>query len=242
VLVAEDNTVNQVLILRMLEKLGHTAAVVASGRKVLSVLEEEPFDVVLMDIQMPEMDGFEATAAIRRSEAETPGRRRVPIIALTAHALKGDRERCLAAGMDDYLFKPVKQEDLSMALTGLPGGPAGRLADPHPPFDLSLALRHASGDRDLLREMLVLFAKDYPVRIQTLREAVQRADPEEMTRAAHALKGTLLVLGAATAASLAERLEALAGEGRVEEAGALVRALEGESERVVRYADENPDR
>ncbi len=206
VLVAEDNPVNQMLLSRMLEKRGHIVVVVADGRKVLTALEEEPFD----------------------------------------------RERCLAAGMDDYLAKPLKPEDLSAVLTAPLGGPRSHLTGPDEPrvsvpaaelpFDLDVALRHTDGDRELLQEMLVLFANDYPARIEALREAVRRADAEGVTRAAHALKGSLMVLGAAAAASLAERLELMGREGRFEGVGAILETVERESEAIVWFASASTGR
>jgi two-component system, sensor histidine kinase and response regulator len=114
VLLAEDNVVNQRLAARLMEKRGHTVVVVSTGREALSALTQEPFDVVLMDVQMPDMDGLEATTAIRRWEQET--RIHVPIIAMTAHTMQGDAERCLAAGMDGYVSKPIKPEDLYAAI------------------------------------------------------------------------------------------------------------------------------
>jgi CheY-like chemotaxis protein/HPt (histidine-containing phosphotransfer) domain-containing protein len=119
VLVAEDNPVNQRVIVRLLEKMGHIPIVAYNGQEAVEAYESRPFDVVLMDVQMPVMDGLTATKAIRESETRHPGRRRLPIMALTAYAMRGDRERCLAAGMDEYLTKPVKPEELSAALARL---------------------------------------------------------------------------------------------------------------------------
>src|SRR5881409_2161266 len=119
VLVAEDNAVNQRVIVRLLEKMGHIPIVAYNGQEAVGAYESRPFDVVLMDVQMPVMDGLTATRMIRESEARHPGRRRLPIMALTAYAMRGDRERCLAAGMDDHLTKPVKPEELSAALNRL---------------------------------------------------------------------------------------------------------------------------
>jgi CheY-like chemotaxis protein len=110
VLLAEDNPVNQLLITRLLEKRGHSVVVAANGREALAALEEESYDLVFMDIQMPDMDGIEATAAIR--EKENNSGKHQPVIALTAHAMKGDQERCLEAGMDDYLSKPIRPQEL----------------------------------------------------------------------------------------------------------------------------------
>jgi CheY-like chemotaxis protein len=117
ILVAEDNLVNQRVATRFLEKKGHTVVLAESGKKALAAWREQPFDLILMDVQMPDMDGFEATAAIR--EQEKSGAKHVPIIAMTAHAMVGDRDRCLAAGMDDYISKPVNANDLFAAIKRL---------------------------------------------------------------------------------------------------------------------------
>ena len=117
ILLAEDNLVNQKVAVRFLEKRGHTVVVAESGRQALDAWRKQPFDLILMDVQMPEMDGFEATALIR--EQEKSGAKHVPIIAMTAHAMVGDRERCLAAGMDDYVSKPINTTDLFAAIERL---------------------------------------------------------------------------------------------------------------------------
>ena len=117
ILLAEDNPINQKLAVRLIEKRGHTLVVASNGREALAALEEQAFDLVLMDVQMPEMDGFEATAAIRDREKTTG--KHIPIIAMTAHAMKGDRERCLAAGMDSYISKPVNVEELFETIRSL---------------------------------------------------------------------------------------------------------------------------
>ena len=129
VLVAEDNLVNQRLATRLLEKRGHRVVLAASGRQALEVLETGPFDLVLMDVQMPEMDGLEATAEIRKRETSTGEDQ--PIIALTAHAMKGDQERCLAAGMDGYLSKPIRPQELDVVLEKYLALPK-RTANPSP--------------------------------------------------------------------------------------------------------------
>jgi len=121
ILLAEDNLVNQRLATRLLEKRGHHVVVAANGREALAALEKDIFDLVLMDMQMPEMDGFEATAAIRQKEKTDGGH--LPIVALTAHAMKGDREKCLAAGMDGYLTKPLRPQELEEVLKPYLAGP-----------------------------------------------------------------------------------------------------------------------
>jgi CheY-like chemotaxis protein len=121
ILLAEDNRVNQVVAVKMLEKMGHTVSVAGNGKDAVSALGESDFDLILMDVQMPEMDGFEATSIIRQSEKSSG--LHVPIVAMTAHAMVGDRERCVGAGMDDYLSKPIRAEELSSILSRFAGFP-----------------------------------------------------------------------------------------------------------------------
>jgi signal transduction histidine kinase/DNA-binding response OmpR family regulator len=232
VLVAEDNVVNQTLVVRFLEKLGHRAVVVGNGREALAALEGGGFDVALMDVQMPEMDGLAATARIREREAsdELP---RMPIVALTAHALKGDRERCLDAGMDDYLTKPVSIAALSATLTRLCGGPFSE-APPEPSPDaetlsLGTALEYVDNDRQLLRELLDLFLSDWPGRFEAVQRAVAGGDAPGLARAAHAVKGPLRALGATGAAIVAEGLEHEARRGELQNSAELLGRFEREA-------------
>jgi two-component system sensor histidine kinase/response regulator len=143
VLLAEDNAVNRALAARLLEKRGHTVVPVENGREALEAVEKQSYDLILMDVQMPEMDGFEATTAIRARESGTG--RRIPIVAMTAHALKGDRERCLAAGMDDYISKPIRAQELLDVILVVVGRQAGNNPD-----------SREIGDAILLRETKVL--------------------------------------------------------------------------------------
>jgi len=234
VLVAEDNRVNQVVIRRLLEQLGHTVVLCDDGRAAIAAIEAERPDLVLMDVQMPDMDGLAATAAIREREAARPGARRLPIMALTAFAMKGDRERCLAAGMDDYLTKPIRRDQLAAVLARLAvEAPSRPEADePGPALDEAAALAYAADDRQLLGELLGIFLADYPGYLQALRDAVAGADPAALVRAAHKLSGTLRVLGAAAATALVGQLEALGREGRLEGAAPLLARFEPELERV----------
>jgi CheY-like chemotaxis protein len=234
VLVAEDNRVNQIVIQRLLERLGHTVVLCADGRAAVAAVAAQRPDLVLMDVQMPEMDGFAATAAIRAREATHPGGRCVPIVALTAFAMKGDRERCLAAGMDDYLTKPIRRDQLVAILARFPGeasGPA-EAEKAGPALDEAAVLAYVGGDRKLLGELLGIFLEDSPGQLQALRDAVVGTDPAALMRAAHTLSGSLRVLRAAGALALVEPLEALGREGRLEGAAALLARLEPELERV----------
>jgi two-component system sensor histidine kinase/response regulator len=240
VLVVEDNAVNQVLIVRLLEKLGHVPVVTNNGQEAVDACETHPFDVVLMDVQMPVMDGLAATATIREGEARHPERRRLPIVALTAYALRGDRERCLAAGMDDYLAKPVKPAELEAALDRffLDDGPVPNPETPASPgawtdIDLAVALDYAGGDRELLGELLTIFAEETPFRMDAIRRAIDRGDAREMMREAHTLKGSLKLFGAVTAAGVAQDLEALGRVGDMTGARDLAATLDRHLERIL---------
>jgi CheY-like chemotaxis protein len=234
VLVAEDNRVNQLVIRRMLERLDHTVVVCENGREAVAAVDADRPDLVLMDIQMPEVDGFAATIAIRARETAQAGSRRLPIVALTAFAMKGDRERCLAAGMDDYLAKPIRRDQLA-AVLGRFSGDAPEWPAPatlNPALDEAAALAHAGDDRALLVELLGIFLEDCPAHLQAIRDAAGGADPAILLSAAHTMSGSVRVLGAAGATALLGRLEALGREGRVEGAVALLALLESEMERV----------
>jgi PAS domain S-box-containing protein len=234
ILLAEDNLVNQRLAVRLLERHGHTVVLAATGKEALAVLAREPFDLVLMDVQMPEMGGLEATAAIRARERGTG--RHVPVIALTAHAMKGDRERCLAAGMDGYLSKPIQPRELLQALDGLAGGqaptasPAAEAGEEV--FDRAQALATTGGDAELLREIVRLFLAECPNWLAQCRDAIARRDAAGLRQAAHTLKGTLAGLGAQAALAEAQRLEAMGCAGDLTGADRSYAALEAALERL----------
>ncbi|MEO5954859.1 MAG: response regulator, partial [Nitrospiraceae bacterium] len=200
ILLAEDNEVNQKLAVKTLEKRGHTVVVVGNGRQVLAALERETVDLVLMDIQMPEMDGFAATAAIREREKATGGH--LPIVALTAHAMKGDRERCLEAGMDAYVSKPLRVEQLleaiarvvpgeAMAIPASEETPTAGGPSPEAVLDLTAALARVEGDRELLGEMIGLFFAQAQTLLPQIRGAGERGDGKALERFAHKLKGSM---------------------------------------------------
>jgi CheY-like chemotaxis protein/HPt (histidine-containing phosphotransfer) domain-containing protein len=231
VLLAEDNPVNQKLAVRLLEKEGHTVAVASTGREALTAVERERFDLILMDVQMPEMDGLEAAAHIRRSEAETG--RHVPILAMTAYAMKGDRERCLAAGMDSYIAKPIQPGELYQAIARLvpPVAPAGPGTPSAPSTGEKVwnqveALERVAGDAALLRELVRLFLDAYPGQVAELRAARARQDGPALWRLAHALKGAIGVFGAEVTRQAALRLETAAQAGQLSEAEQACIALE----------------
>jgi CheY-like chemotaxis protein len=218
ILLAEDNPVNQKLAVSLLEKQGHTVAVASNGREALQRLQIEeksaiPFDLVLMDVQMPGMDGFEATAAIRRQEQATG--KHVPIIAMTACALKGDRERCLEAGMDAYISKPIDAGELVRVMDALlPGAAASPVEMPAAEvLDRAKALGYVGGDARLLGELSRTFSVEYPRWLAEVREGIVRRDPAQLRRAAHSLRGALTTFGADAACDAALRLEVMGGTG-----------------------------
>jgi PAS domain S-box-containing protein len=227
ILLAEDNLVNQRLVVRLLEKQGHAVTVAGNGREALAALGRAPFDLVLMDVQMPEMGGLEATARIRERERATG--RHVPIVGLTAHAMKGDRERCLAAGMDAYLSKPVQGAQLLRAIAEFFPGAAPALPAPPAPavtLDGEALLAHLGGDEDLLREIVGLFLEDAPRLLEETRAAAAAGDADRLERTAHRLKGAVRNFGTTPAAAAAERLEALGHLGDLGGAAALCDELE----------------
>ena len=224
VLVAEDNAINQKVVVAMLEKLGHHPTIANNGKEALSLSSERDFDVLLMDVQMPEMDGLTATQAIR--EREKSGGGHIPIIAMTAHAMKGDRERCLAAGMDGYLSKPVKKEEIEQALSNLFGSDAAAPVPEKPQWDRSTALERLGGDESLLHQILAIFLEEYPKHLAKLRSAIDSNSPEQVERAAHSLKGELSYMGASEVSQLARRLEELGKSRDLGAAGGTLAALE----------------
>jgi PAS domain S-box-containing protein len=240
VLLAEDNAVNRTLATRLLQKHGHTVVVVENGRQALEALERETVDLVLMDVQMPEMDGLEATEAIREKEKKTGDH--LPIIALTAHAMKGDREKCLAAGTDDYLTKPIRTADLFAAVERLTHAKTIATAEAtsavNSPranvFDNDAALRHVEGDRDLLDEIIRIFADQCPRTMFEIQNAIRAADLSVLERAAHSLKGAASNLCADGVTQSAAELEESARSGDSSRSREQFQALEGEVEKLLR--------
>jgi CheY-like chemotaxis protein len=235
VLLVEDNRVNRMLVTHLLEKRGHTAIAVEDGREALATLGRVRVDVVLMDIQMPGMDGFETTAAIRSGEKETGDH--LPIVALTAHAMKGDRERCLEAGMDGYVAKPVQADELFAAIEGLmprggelpPAQDDGAADDAVNPASL---LANVGNDPTLQADLVRMFLEDCPQTLDEIRSALAHADAAGVSRVAHRLKGELGILAARGANEAAFRLEKAGREGDLATAGEAFLVLEREIERL----------
>ncbi len=230
VLLAEDNVVNQRLAASLLERRGHRVTIAANGREAVNACERNGFDVVLMDVQMPEMGGFEATQAIRAHEAVAGTR--VPIIAMTAHAMKGDRERCLAAGMDDYLTKPLDPRQLCTLVEAISAGRPPATDDLLP--DISdRVLARVGGDRELLAEISRLFVDDAPRHLEQIRQAIDDGDRESLRRAAHGLKGAASNFDADGVVSAARTLEEIGRSGDFAEQEAAWRAVSIETGRLI---------
>jgi PAS domain S-box-containing protein len=241
ILVAEDDRTNQRVLLGQLQKLGYQATVVASGVEAVEAFRKEQFDLVLMDCQMPEMDGFEATRRIREL-----GRQDVPVVAVTADAMAGDRERCLRAGMHDYLSKPVEMRQLAEVLAkwlpetaparDLPGGPAAREpveAVPDPSvFDEEALLQRMIGDRRLAGEVVKGFLEDFPLQLHKLRKRLDEADAPGAAAQAHALRGAAAAISAGSLRALAQALERAGLAGKLDDVGELLPRADGEFERL----------
>ncbi|AXC10926.1 multi-sensor hybrid histidine kinase [Acidisarcina polymorpha] len=244
ILLAEDNRVNQAVASGFLEKLGHVAIIAANGREALALLESETFDLVLMDVQMPEMDGIAATKQIRENEAFNEVH--LPIIAMTAHAMKGDRERCLAAGMDDYISKPINSAALEAALLrAAPGAKDTLFRDAAAglqarsssvsarPVDRAYVLEKLGGDEQLCREVIDMFLEEAPVELAELGKALTRGDSQTVEWLAHSFKGKLGYLGGEELSRMAQRLEEAGRNSDLEAATGVFAGFEAELSRLL---------
>jgi CheY-like chemotaxis protein len=240
-LLVEDNPANQKLATYILQDRGHVVEIAGDGQEALCLTEQNRYDVILMDVQMPGMNGLEATAAIRRREE---GSRRVPIIAMTAHAMRGDRDRCLAAGMDGYLSKPVNAQEMIGLVESLAHGVlpvaqrAGATPVPAetapqataPVFNPEEALSRCFNSEDMVREMMQCFLCDIGILLPQMRAALEKRDLEEVGRLGHRMKGTVVYLGAQPAKEAALRVERLctSSDGTPSEAEEAINELEHE--------------
>ena len=254
ILLAEDNAVNQKVALKLLDRLGYKADVVANGEEAIAALEKVDYDLVLMDVQMPEMDGLEATAVIRDPASEVRNHR-IPVVAMTAHAMTGDRERLLASGMDDYVAKPVDPKELLEVMNrqlsddsadsspdttaATTSGKREKSVPPpvsddgkghEPVLDLADLEERFGKDQEFCREIIDLFIHGMPKRLLDLSEAIAQGNEDQTHRHAHTIKGSAANIAAVRVSETARRIEAAAMEGKMDEAADLFPALTCEYE------------
>jgi CheY-like chemotaxis protein len=258
ILLAEDNEVNQLLAIRLLERRGHAVTVANNGREAIAAHEVGIFDLILMDVQMPEMNGLEATSVIRQREKLS--HKHTPIIALTARTMRGDRETCLEAGMDSYVSKPINSDELFKVVASLVSNgveskasaspsaqvPAAAISDVRldqasgheqssqgsEVIDYAKLLARVEGDEEFLQEMADLFLERYPIDLADIRSAINRDDPIALNEAAHKLKGAAASLQAEAVSKAAFILEKIGRDGNLAEARAALNVLEREMERL----------
>lgn len=251
VLLAEDTIANQKLVLAILGERGHTVQIASNGREAMAMIQQQDFDLALMDVQMPVMDGFQTTAAIRALRDSVKAR--LPIVAMTAHAMHGDRQRCLAAGMDAYLTKPITGQELIETVERLAGRAklpqaaspqAASPPDAPPPaaialsdlaiavFDSEAALASLGGRDNLLQEMTAFFFEEAPRRLAEIQAGLRDQSPSAIARAAHQLNGTLLYLGAKPAWQAAHRVEQAGSAGDLTQAASAIQILTGQIARL----------
>jgi signal transduction histidine kinase/DNA-binding response OmpR family regulator len=251
VLLAEDNPVNQMTATTMFEKLGHGVVVANNGRQAIDKLKEQAFDVVFMDVQMPEMDGVTATGEIRKHEQATG--KHIPIVAMTAHAMKGDKEKCLEAGMDDYISKPIRRKELAEVIARIVerfltpaaanGEPAAASATDANEgsrmiLDEAALLEECDNDKSLLSRMVEIFDRDARDRLPRLREAVCSGNAAAVKQEAHALKGGIGSFYAKAAYDTAYILEQMGADGDLGAAQATLQTLESQLQSLRQKLDE----
>ncbi len=251
ILLAEDNIVNQAVAISMLNKLGYKTDVVANGLEALEALTRIPYDLVLMDCQMPEMDGFEATAAIRDASS-TVINHGVPIVAMTANAMKGDRDRCLESGMDDYLTKPVKKENLAMVLdkwlstlvkpittdeNDRTGDISVGTTDETLVFNEAEMLERCDNIPELVTEILALAMADLPRRVDQLKQAVKEEDRKAIRDAAHTLKGMAANLSAPPLLNAATEMQNSAESAQFSTILVLLETISVETQRFLKLVE-----
>jgi two-component system sensor histidine kinase/response regulator len=226
VLVAEDNATNRKLVTALLESRGHTVTVAPNGRVAVERSAAEAFDVILMDVQMPELGGLEATAEIRARERSTA--MHVPIVAMTAHAMTGDRERCLAAGMDAYVSKPLRQDDVFGAIDALFISHAVEIGPAQVTLDEPALVAGFGGQRALLLEVIDVFLADSQELMTAIRQALEARDPAGLVAPSHALKGSVGLFTQGGAYLAAQQLERMGKSGDLSNAPAAYDDLESD--------------
>jgi len=234
ILIVEDNIINQMVISNILERLGYNSNTVANGKEAIRALEKSSYDLVFMDCQMPEMDGYEATEEIRNPESKVSNHK-VPVIAMTAHAMKGNREKCMNVGMDDYLAKPIQPQEVSdmiekwlvkedsfyrkeAAIKDIDSG--GNI------FDKQGFLDRLMGDEDLANKILEEFLDDVPNKLMALKEAFDNGDAVSVQNHAHNLKGASANVSAVALQEAADEVEIAAGNGSMEQTAAAISKLD----------------
>jgi PAS domain S-box-containing protein len=237
ILVAEDNEINQRVVLGMLTKSGHKVSLASDGQQALAALAKSTFDILIMDLHMPVMDGFKAIAAIRQQEADSGAH--LHAIALTANAMKGDRERCLQAGFDDYIAKPVTSQQLENAVrtqTGRELNGDGTPTEAQPParaaIDWSAAVERVGGSEETLQQIVKLFIRDCPILLDGMGRAIERCDGRALAQEAHKLKGSVGYFGCGELQDQARRLEMMGREGDLSKASELYKEIKDEIERL----------
>ncbi|HEY5314160.1 MAG TPA: response regulator, partial [Pirellulales bacterium] len=238
ILLAEDRLVNQRMAVGLLEKRGHQITIAGNGREAVVAAQANRFDLILMDVQMPELDGFAATAEIRTLESAI--NRHTPIVAMTAHAMKGDRERCLEAGMDHYISKPIRSQELFAMIEGLFSSkvskwdvPSQSDTDSAGPIDWQAALTTAGGDQQLLAEMIGMFLVEGPKLAGEIRGSAASGDATTLRRAAHTLRASLRYIGAEAAAARAGQLEQQSGTADFQSLAPRIEALEQDVQQII---------
>jgi two-component system sensor histidine kinase/response regulator len=250
ILLAEDNPINQKVAVKLLQKINYSVDVVENGRQAVEAVQKQKYSAVFMDVQMPEMDGFEATRLIREQEA---GTRHIPIVAMTAHAMKGDRERCLEAGMDDYLPKPIDPQELHAMLdkwipspTKPESQPLSSPGNPVPvaessPIDLEKALVHFGNDARFFDEMFQEFVEDLPKRFQEIQSAYMAGNTSDLHRLSHSLKGAASTFEAEPLTTYAHRMELQAKSGDLSNVQDLLNEIRKEVHRLQNFRVHAPE-
>jgi two-component system sensor histidine kinase/response regulator len=241
ILVAEDNATSQVIAKKILEKAGHTVQIAGNGVEAIKMVKEGSHDLVLMDVEMPEMNGLEATQFIRNTEQKSE--QHIPIIAMTAYAMKEDRQRCLQAGMDAYLSKPVNLEELYSTIGGfsIDKKPESDVTDIEASeiMDIKAAMKVVGGDEDILKEVVTVFLEhDYPKQLRRLTEAMEQNDAQAVREAAHSIKGASRSFGASALGSTALKLEEMGRSSDLTGIELILKQLEREGEEFAAFFNE----
>jgi PAS domain S-box-containing protein len=233
ILLAEDNLINRKLAIALIKKKGWTVEAVENGKQVLIALERGEYDLILMDVQMPEMDGLEATQTIRKKETAESLGKHIPIIAMTAYVMKEDKERCIEVGMDDYVSKPIKADELYTAVANqMSSGAEQKPQFQESQVDLKNLLESLDGDKELVEELFSQFLEDYPTQLNDIHDCILSGDVYRTERAAHSFKGAVANFGAKEALQLAQEIETMSRQGQLEGALEVLNKLKAEMQEV----------